>query len=146
MDLTTLFVVAAPGILLTAGLWIAARHTQRRIEASRDWPSVLGRIVSSRIRRARNSRWPEVRYVYEVRGLRHEGRRLAFVQHSRSVAECEAVIARYPPGAEIEVWYDPLKPGSCVLQREGEVSALRVAAAICGGVFLLVIIILGVQS
>lgn len=146
MDAVTLLVVAVPGVLLTIGLWLAAGRAERRIEESQRWLSVRGRVVSSKISRARSNRWPTVRYAYEVRGVRHESARLAFIQKNRSQAECQAVVDRYPPGAEVDVWYDPMQPKSSVLEREGDARGLRIAAVVCGGLFLLVLVIIAVQS
>jgi len=97
---------------------------------TKDWPAAPGKILSSKVQSGiRNSHGPvrttgtsgrrysvDVRYRYEVDGQEFEGSRLrngSVSYNSRSKAQ--KVKNRYPPGKELEVFYDQRNPQSSVL-------------------------------
>lgn len=95
--------------------------------ASRNWPSVEGAILRSSVEReltrasggsAAGSLWrPVVAYEYAVGGTRYEGDRVAFGEYATGeAADAEAVAARYPAGASVQIHYDPEVPGQAVLE------------------------------
>lgn len=138
-----LLIAAVPGVLAPLiAFWVAAQ-ADKRIREARHWPVARARVVSARINRnSKGGRWATIRYAYEVRGARHESSRLSFVQTNLSGPEADAVLARYPSGAEVEVRYDPQRPAYAVLEPTGDVRAVRMAGVLIGAAFLLVAVVL----
>src|SRR5437867_10319975 len=95
------------------------------IEASGGWPSVNGTVVSSDIieERGRHDYYTvRAQYDYEVGGVVRHGNRVAFYGNGNfdHAADAHAWIARYPRGAQVDVYYDPNKPEEAVLIRGGQ--------------------------
>ena len=98
---------------------------------SSHWPAAEGRIISSRIflsshreigggkSGARSTTYSvQVRYSYEVDDQTFEGSRLSYGEEGHSNrSEAQKVLARYPQGKEVEVYYDPMDPKRSVLVR-----------------------------
>ena len=143
MDLVTLLIPAVPGVVAPVlTFWLAAR-AERRMREARHWPITPARVVESRINRnSKGGRWATVRYAYAVRGTEYHSTRLSFVQTNLTGEQADAVLIRYPTGAEIEARYDPDKPGYAVLEPTGDVRTLRFAGIFLGAAFLLVAAIL----
>lgn len=138
-----LLIAAAPGVLAPLLAFWAAARAERRIREARHWPIARAQVVSARINRnSKGGRWATVRYAYQVRGARHESCRLSFVQTNLTGAQADAVLARYPAGAEVEARYDPDRPGYAVLEPTGDVRALRLSGVLIGACFLLVALVL----
>ncbi|WGM48922.1 hypothetical protein KOAAANKH_03836 [Brevundimonas sp. NIBR10] len=141
--LPILLFAVIPGVLAPIlTFWMASR-AEAKIRAARHWPIVRARIVESRINRnSKGGRWATVRYAYEVQGAQHQSTRLSFVQTNLTGEQADAVLTRYPSGAEIEARYDPDKPGYAVLEPTGDVRTLRFAGVFVGAAFLVVAVIL----
>ena len=97
----------------------------RRAAAARRWPTVDGRVVSSRVRES-PSMTPDdqyhtmhdaaVRYVYSVDGREYRGTRITMFDGTTSVRKgAEKVAARYPKGGKVRVYVDPADPGRACL-------------------------------
>ncbi|MGA0544456.1 DUF3592 domain-containing protein [Brevundimonas sp. VNH65] len=141
--MTWILLIAVPGVLAPLLTFWAAARAEARIREARHWPIARARVVQSRINRnAKGGRWATVRYAYEVRGARHESSRLSFVQTNLTGDQADAVLARYPSGAEVEVRYDPDHPAYAVLEPTGDVRALRLSGVLIGASFLLVAVVL----
>lgn len=143
MDPVVLLFTVVPGVLAPLlTFWMAAR-AETRIRQARHWPIARARVVESRINRnSKGGRWATVRYAYEVAGSRHQSTRLSFVQTNLTGEQADAVLARYPTGAEIEARYDPARPAYAVIEPTGDVRTLRLAGVFVGAAFLLVAVIL----
>ena len=99
-----------------------------RASASRNWPSVEGRIDSSHVGRVASSRGgrsstsnykPEIKYSYSVKGNSYAGSHIGFgVPILGWQFGAEQVVARYPTGAARTVYYDPQNPAQAVLERK----------------------------
>ena len=101
-----------------------------RERASRRWPRAPGVVVSSRYTakdyqyrdeqgydRDATSFTPVVEYQYTVGVQRFEGSRISL--HGVGTTSADRVkmfIDRYPPGARLEVFYDPRAPASAFLE------------------------------
>jgi len=103
------------------------------------WPSVSGRVVSTRIDEALGSKGsttyrPVITYRYVVDGVEHTSDRLsgAVITHGRSWAQgrCDA----YPVGSEVTVYYNPRDPAKAVLESGMQWSSL-LFVAIGAGLF-----------
>jgi hypothetical protein len=122
---------AVLGLAATVMLAVFVRQWREAREV-RSWPSVSGRVTLSTVevyddgvRRERNgiryvvNRYmPVIEYVYEVGGTRYVSRSI----HRNTVRgggerQAQALAARYPEGAAIEVRYDPRDPQSAVLEQ-----------------------------
>lgn len=93
----------------------------------RRWPSVMGRIESSRPGFAlsrmddhempRNERIADIRYTFEVAGRSFQGKRVTLAEKTAE-SEVAGLLARYPTGKIVTVFYDPADPTNAVLERE----------------------------
>ncbi len=125
--MTTLWaaIAAAAGLLL----WRQAWQSWRQAHASRTWPSTQGIIEEAWITISRSSRGPEspfedkffyphLRYRYQVGGQTYQGERIAAGSPTglSSRAEAEAVLAPYPVGRRVTVYYNPRNPAEAVLE------------------------------
>lgn len=152
-----LFFAACGGIFVLAlfglgGFLIAfSVRNRRKAEASQNWLSVPGRIVSAEVKQGTSREtkrditgeerevtsyyyYPAVEYTYEVGGQTYTGKRLAFggiVGHS-DPAKAAAALAPYQPGSTVTVYYDPQNPAEAVLERKaGGYTWGLVVGAIC---------------
>ena len=114
---------------------------------SRSWIRVRGRITSAGVSKQTSSDGPSsfvpaVRYQYQVEGRLLSGERIGFIDiGARHPGVAEKVLARYPVGAEVDVYVDPLRPTRSVLTPGVSWGSLYAAA--CGvGLAVLVIILL----
>ncbi|MBM4109094.1 MAG: DUF3592 domain-containing protein [Phycisphaerae bacterium] len=111
-------------VLGVAGVTVAV------LVKSRAWPSVPGVMTESEVVEVQRTRRPSeigplavteyearIRYTYSVDGVALEGTRLmplmpsVFPDRDRALA----VIAQRPPGAPVEVYYDPNQPSRSAL-------------------------------
>ncbi|NUO64728.1 MAG: DUF3592 domain-containing protein [Gemmatimonadaceae bacterium] len=143
-----------PTVLSAAGLtalWggFELRDRARRMTA---WPSVRGRVtgsslVADRIPMEDGSRayHPQVSYEYVVAGREYRGERRSLINVggsglARGVAQ--RVLARYPLGSEVVVFYDPQDPSAAILERPDPVAgptalfALGVALLVAGPLWM----------
>ena len=98
--------------------------TQRKMNAIRGWSTTMGSVSNSYLQRRRTSKggsvnYPVVQYSYQVGGQTYQGTRIA---PGMEVGGSGAgkVIARYPIGAQVMVFYDPQKPSDAVLERKAQ--------------------------
>ena len=113
-------------------LLVAAVYKTLQVRAAREWPSTAGKVVAS------HAEVREVRVIDSDRegGYRTEQRNFANIVYEYSVAgkklrnnrvsigedlgnfEVAETIARYPVGAVVTVYYNPLHPKEAVLERD----------------------------
>jgi len=110
-----------------------------RGNASASWPTTLGTVLSSQVRKSWSPRggWsyePQVTYEYTVDGgppLR--GTTIRFGATDYSVErDTHQVIARYPVGATVPVHYDPHNPQHTTLEPSVRHRARVIIGAIAG--------------
>ena len=144
-----------------AGIFLIYRSVQSRkkAQASQGWPSTAGLINESRVAHSTHtdtdgdssdSYTPYIEYTYQVGGQTYTGRDLTFgfTQGYGNEAKAQSVLAKYPPGAQVSVYYDPTDPRQAVLERQaggygvglvlGIVFLVIGACLGCGGVFALI--------
>jgi hypothetical protein len=123
--LISLLMLALAVLFIGLGL-----RQRRRVQASQRWPSTLGKIVSSRIVEGSSSDGgrtigAEVVYSYTVAGQEYRSdHRSIGGGGSGSIAGENAIIARYPAGSSVTVYYNPSTPGDAVLERTSGIAAL----------------------
>lgn len=143
----TLVFIGGAGV---GGLMVA----QRRIAQTSQWPSVTGKIVTSEVvtGTVKNGRTlivsPHAKadYSYAVNGksYRGENRRVVSMLHFDSEGTPEQVVAKYPVGRSVTVYYDPNNPADALLTPVPEqsaktlISSLWMIAPLVGGVGLLI--------
>jgi hypothetical protein len=142
---TLRFVIPFFGLLAAIGVAIlVATQMQVRVEEqSFDWRSTTGTVRASEvIERPTPTRRlvtfePRVTYGYRVGETEYESDRIGFGDHFvTSRADAEAIVARYPAGATVEVFYDPERPRAAVLE-PAELGGIRLSAAV--GILLIVL-------
>ena len=92
----------------------------------RHWPATQGEVRSSEVLKvqpldARESEMyrPEIRYAFTVDGKEYTGVRRALLTMRYSGPKPAAdVVARYPVGGSVTVYYDPVNPRESILIRE----------------------------
>lgn len=128
--------ILAGGAVLSFGL----RNLQRAAQSS-SWPTVEGRIVSSRVEarrgdKGRTTYGAEVHYQYVVDGRLHDSNDVAFGDYSSSdPAHARGIVNRYPTGTKAAVHYWPEDPAEAVL--ETGISSQTFFMPGAGAVFLL---------
>jgi len=96
---------------------------------SKTWPTAAGVIVRSEIE-AHNStdsdsgsktteavQYAKIGYQYEVGGQKHKGTRISL---SSASGNAQQIVARYPKGKSVRVYYNPDKPKYAVLVPGGD--------------------------
>jgi len=82
------------------------------------WPYTRGTVLSATVQMSHTSRArhqsPLVLYAYQVDGRMFQGHRVRLTGLSATASE---VIARYPAGASVVVYYDPTDPANSALER-----------------------------
>jgi hypothetical protein len=79
---------------------------------------------------------PVITYEYSVGGVSHTGKRIKLVDISSSSRYAHRVVARYPVGTGVTVYYDPDSPQDAVLQRGNDGNTLGVPAV---GIFFVLV-------
>ncbi len=126
------FVAALISAVLAVRSFVADRQNAGVATASGTWPTTAGQVRSSEVithvETQANAYGGETRYVtyeakvdydYGVGGVSFSGHRLDFrPDRYQSEAAARDAIAKFPPGADVVVAYDPAAPQTSVLDRE----------------------------
>jgi Protein of unknown function (DUF3592) len=120
-----------------------------RARAMKGWSSVLGEVSSTRIVEKVGSRdfdspgsashtyHPDVRYSYVLNGTDYAGTRRSFADTGASWrGYAEGVLARYPVGKKVTVYYDPQNPRDSILER-GNAKAWATGLTVAGAVVVI---------
>ena len=109
-------------------LLVVAWQKRRDEPITGSWQPAQGTILSSQIQEHRaidpqNNRTiftPLVRYQYTCVGRSYSGYRISFRSQEYSRAEAEQIAARYTPGNQVTLYYDPLHPSEAVLEQSND--------------------------
>jgi hypothetical protein len=108
-------------LLVNGILLLNIFSARRKASTMQTWPSAPGSIVESELRsRRRGSRriyYPHIVYQYNVMGQTHTGKRISPGPESGS-SRARELLAKYPPGAPVTVYYDPQNPSDAALERD----------------------------
>ena len=121
---TSLFAFVLGALLL----WLGWRR-QQKVKASMSWPYVLGKVVAASVRqvvergdaqtRDITNYVPFVQYEYQVGGQNYQGNRLAFQEKGyTSHKKAFKLVADFPVGGPVSVYFDPANPQNAVLERK----------------------------
>lgn len=145
---------------VVGALWAGRRYARGKanVAAAQHWLTAPGKVIETNVRRhgvsgGRNAWYtPEIAYSYSAQGSERRGSRLTFgMPTARTRGGGEAMLARYPVGAEVQVRYDPDNPDESVLEPGKVAGNLLFAAAACvalclGGILIVVLAVQGVFS
>ena len=122
-DTTTLIVVGSicfSAFLVDAILLGIIYAARRGVAKAASWPSTMGTVTFSTVERRQSSdstaSYPVVNYTYQVMGQMFEGRKIMPGPETGG-SFAHKVVARYPVGAQVMVYYDPNNPSDAVLER-----------------------------
>lgn len=94
---------------------------RRKVAQASNWPYTMGTVTFSTIEMRRGSKggstaYPVVHYSYQALGLPYQGHK---VTPGPEVGGTGArnVVARYPAGAQVMVYYNPDNPSEALLER-----------------------------
>jgi hypothetical protein len=120
-------------LLAPLGLLLAvAVYKSLQVRAAREWPSAAGKVVVSKAEvrkvkvidsdRAEGHRFEErnfadIVYEYSVAGRKLRNNRVS-IGEDRGNFQVAETIAKYPAGAVVTVYYNPLHPDQAVLERD----------------------------
>ncbi len=113
-------------ILVGLGIFIYRRSKMRDVakQAALNWSSTMGVVVTSTVQVKRSyksrSEIPAVVYQYQVDGKPYMGKVIKAGEQFFSVrlyGDAQKTVARYPVGAQVMVYYNPLNPADSALER-----------------------------
>ena len=122
-----LMLLAPLGLLLGA-----AAYKSLQVRAAREWPSAAGKVVVSRAQvretrvidsdregghRTEQRNFANIIYEYSVAGQKLRNDRVSIGEDLGNFQVAET-IAKYPVGAAVTVYYNPLHPKEAVLERD----------------------------
>jgi hypothetical protein len=95
---------------------------RRKMAAVSQWPSTMGTVMMSRIEQRSSSEggytdYPVVQYSYQLGGQAYQSYKLAPGPEVGGTGAGK-VVARYPAGAQVMVFYNPQNPSEAVLERK----------------------------
>ncbi len=104
-----------------AGMLHISESTKTMYEAidSRKWPATSGQVIESRVAVSQGNRinyTPRVAYSYEAGAKLRTSTEIWLKSYGADQAFAEDVVAAYPTGAEIKVFFDPQNPARAVLR------------------------------
>lgn len=137
------------GVIVGVGIFLLGWFQYRKTLASRTWPAVAGRILAANVASETNrgdadtadstTYYPAIQYEYEVGSATFRGSDIAFDRRGYPRAKtAEKAMLAYPVGLSVQVFYDPAKPGKCVLERKSSTGLPLMAI---GGLIALVTIV-----
>jgi hypothetical protein len=93
---------------------------RRRMAVVSQWPSTMGTVNASYLERRSSSEggytnYPVVQYAYQVSGQAYLGMKVAPGPEVGGTG-AGTVVARYPAGAQVMVFYNPQNPSDAVLE------------------------------
>ena len=115
-------------LILFSLVWLAISLVViRRSLGSKSWPKTIGTVVSTEVKRIVShtadsvSYEPCVKYAYSVRGQQYEADKItvAVTAGIRESAGAAAIVAKYPIGHQVTVFYNPADPGDAALVAGG---------------------------
>jgi hypothetical protein len=94
---------------------------RRRMATVSQWPATMGNVIMSTVERRSSedgyTDYPVVQYSYQVGGQAYQSYKLAPGPEMGGTG-VRKVIAKYPAGAQVMVFYDPRNPAEAVLERK----------------------------
>ncbi len=122
--------------LAVAAFW-GGRYAARRAEQAAACPSTTGKVLSAEVRRVKAGRRSFardaafVKYAFSVDGRTYTSERLQILPAIQTaMGTAQVIVARYRPGSETEVFYNPSNPNEAILNnRVGALGKNLIAAS-----------------
>jgi hypothetical protein len=137
-------------VFIAVGFGLAwfARRTWKLASASQTWPKTTGKVLKSFVEESEHTDQQDntvtmyhaqVRYEFNVDGVLYEGKRIQFGGPAGTgvIAKAQAITGRYPVNATVDVYYDPVNPWMCTLDRT--FSYVGVGLMLGMGIFFIVV-------
>jgi hypothetical protein len=156
LSATLIGIICGGGIILlffAIGAFLLYNSFKGRQKAgeSQRWPNTGGQITEARVTRSMHtdsdgdtsySYEPHVRYTYQVGGREYFGEKITFGFKQTYSSESKAlnVLARFPLGGQVNVFYNPANPEDAVLERTAGGSNISL---VIGIVFILISLCIG---
>ncbi len=93
-------------------------------QMAQTWPSTMGRVLMSSVQSSHSgtshSTYPVVVYQYEVLGKTYQSQTIKAGEqylNVRIIGQAQETVARYPIGANVTVYYNPVNPANSALER-----------------------------
>ena len=99
--------------------------SRRLVRRSQTWSYRYGQVTRSEVVRTHSNKntiyEAGIEYTYEVDGREYRGDTICVggTLHTPFKRHAEKRCARYPVGGRVEVYYDPMKPGTSCLEKTG---------------------------
>jgi len=116
-------IFAVVGYFIVAHLAMAPYHLGQE---SKSWPTVQGRIIhsamaSSTSPQGKTTYSPDIQFTYQVNGRDYQSNQVGVepgpgASSSSDPSAASEIVARYPVGTVVTVYYKPSKPALGVLQ------------------------------
>jgi uncharacterized protein DUF3592 len=124
MNATLLLTVGIIGfvlLILNAVFLGVIYFMRRKMSQVSQWPSTMGTVMMSTIELRSSSEsgsteYPVVQYSYRVAGQGYQSLKLAPGPEVGGTG-ARKIVARYPAGAQVMVFYNPQNPSEAVLER-----------------------------
>ena len=138
------------GLVMAGGAAFFFVRNANKAKAAAAWPTVDGVItgssVSHRRERDASDRLEDVytvavAYRYAVEGRELQGERIGYgatTRFSNQKARAEALAARYPEGAKVQVRYDPANPAEACLETAPPSMFVPIVFGGVGAVFVVI--------
>ena len=124
MNMTLLLTVGIIGfvLLILNAVFLGVIYFMRRKMATvSQWPSTMGTVMTSGVETRSSgdgyTDYPVVQYTYQVGGQSYQSLKLAPGPEVGG-SGARKVVAKYPSGAQVMVFYDPQNPSDAVLERK----------------------------
>lgn len=118
--LLTVGIIGVVLLILNAIFLTIIFFMRRKMAAVSQWPSTMGTVLMSRIEQRSSSEggytdYPVVQYSYQVGGQAYQSYKLAPGPEVGGTGAGK-VVARYPAGAQVMVFYNPQNQSEAVLE------------------------------
>lgn len=109
-------------ILGGVGYFIYKRSQQSGVarQFAQTWPTTAGTVLMSSVQSDHSNDYPVVVYQYQVHGKSYQSQTIKAGEqflNVRIMGQAQAVVARYPIGTSVMVYYNPANPAESALER-----------------------------
>jgi hypothetical protein len=121
-------------------------YLRNAANAVKNWPSVLGKVTTSRVSYEttdKTNATPFVTYTYDVDGKTYKEGSISPGDLTIADTEnAEKVVARYPRGSVVTVYYNPKNPSQAVLEKSSQAQIGGMYGILIFGNLLMPIVVL----
>jgi hypothetical protein len=115
-------IIAFVLLILNVVFLVIIFFIRRKMVVVSQWPSTMGTVLMSTIEQRSSSEggytdYPVVQYSYQIGGQPYQSYKLAPGPDVGGTGAGK-VVARYPTGAQVMVFYNPQNPSDAVLERK----------------------------